>query len=308
VPILNVLASCSILVLLFLLRLYLVTGRSYSRHGYRRKKSIAEASIRRNQAKPLWVKKEIIRLAAFMPDSGCRKIADSFNAHYKHHQYTPMTIGKTLVGQTIKQHLYDISMLRNHCKHRIPKQMSKNIIWATDLTTVTDSQKQQNLVLGILDHGSRACLLLEQLPNKASITLLRCLLDCVEQYGKPKCIRTDNEAVFVSRLFRAGLWLLNIKHQRTPKHSPWMKGRIERFFWTFKNRINKLVIENADHLHRTLPTFRFWYNHVRSHQHLYGKTPAQIWSRQSTRRPPTQPQYFTAWDTLLAGFYFPPPY
>lgn len=132
------------------------TGRSHSRYGYRRKKPISDAPIRRNQAKPLWVKKEIIRLAAFMPESGCRKIADSFNAHYEHDKYTPMIVGKTLVGQTIKQHQYDISMLRNHCKHRIPKKMNNNIIWATDLTTVTDSQKQQNLVLGILDHGSRA--------------------------------------------------------------------------------------------------------------------------------------------------------
>ena len=284
----------------------LLVGNSFTPCNHQRKKLAGKSSPLR-QAKPPWVKKEIIRLKAFMPELGCRKITDSFNAHYEFHKRTPMTVGKTFVGLVIKQHLYDILQLRKKFKHRIPNPLKPNIIWATDLTIVTDKNKQMNKVLGILDHGSRACVLLKQLPHKTSITLLRSLLDCVELYGKPKYLRTDNEAIFTSTLFRFRLWVLNIKHQRIPVHSPWCNGRIERFFWTFKDRIKKLVIENSSHLDQALPEFRFWYNHVRTHQHLKGNTPAQVWRSQITNKAPTLPYYFSAWDNLLTGFYFPPP-
>jgi hypothetical protein len=36
--------------------------------------------------KPEWVNREIIRLAAFMPHNGCRKIADVFNRLHEHKQ------------------------------------------------------------------------------------------------------------------------------------------------------------------------------------------------------------------------------
>jgi len=241
-----------------------------------------------------------------MPDVGCRKITDHFNAIFENHHKFPMTVGKTFVAMVIKKHLQEIAQLRKNFKHRIPNALPNNIIWATDFTCVTDEQQQQNMILGIIDHGSRACLHLTPIEDKSSIRLLRTLLDCIELYGKPKYLRTDNEAVFTSRLFQFGLWWLNIKHQRIPKHSPWKNGRIERFFWTFKHSIRNIVIENTTQLTHALPEFRFWYNHVRTHQHLKGKTPAQVWSK-TAHNTVTKPYYFYAWNGVLTGLYQPPP-
>lgn len=67
--------------------------------------------------------------------------------------------------------------------------------------------------------------------TKHLFTLLRVLCDAVEHYGKPRDIRTDNEAVFTSRLFRFGLWLLGIQHQRTEKYCPWMTCRDALMSW-----------------------------------------------------------------------------
>ncbi|MDR2581667.1 MAG: hypothetical protein LBC85_11845, partial [Fibromonadaceae bacterium] len=68
---------------------------------------------------------------------------------------------------------------------------------------------------------------LQAIGGKASIVLLRILLDVIEKFGKPKVIRTDNESVFTSRLFRFALWLLGIRHQRIMLHCPWQNGRVE---------------------------------------------------------------------------------
>jgi putative transposase len=70
--------------------------------------------------------------------------------------------------------------------------------------------------------------------NKKSWTLLGHVCLAIGRYGKPKAIRTDNEAVFTSRLFKLFLTVAGIKHQRTHLHSPWQNGRIERLFGTLK--------------------------------------------------------------------------
>jgi len=175
-----------------------------------------------------------------------------------------------------------------------------------DLTQIRDAENRAHTLFGIVDAGSRACLLLKQTPSKASIILLRCLLDTLDAcQSKPKIIRTDNEPVFTSRLFRLGLWLLDIKHQNTEKCCPWQNGRIERFFGTLKERLKCYVIQNQQTLAQDLAAFRTWFNHVRPHQYLDGKTPAEVWNK---RLPNSDGEhyYFNQWQGALTGFYLPP--
>jgi putative transposase len=198
---------------------------------------------------------EIIIAQAFMPHDGCRKVAETFNCLYEDKRM--MSVGKTYVYNTLKRHQYEIQVVRRKIKSRKPRTLPKNLIWSMDLTQVTDANHQTHTLLGVVDSGTRACLQLQQVPTKASIALLRLLLETIENCGKPKAVRTDNEAVFTSRLFRFGLWLLNIKHQRTEKCCPWMNGKIERFFGMLNERLGHYTINSidslADHLHR----FRF---------------------------------------------------
>lgn len=72
--------------------------------------------------------------------------------------------------------------------------------------------KQQNIIFGIVDGGTRANLLLKRLATKKSAILIFKILEIIQKYGKPAKIRTDNEPVFTSFLFRIHLKLLRIKH------------------------------------------------------------------------------------------------
>jgi transposase InsO family protein len=253
--------------------------------------------------KPAWVAGEVLRLKALMPDSGCRKIAITFNWM---HARRGMTIGKTFVASHIRRSQHEIVRLRRELKHKRPRPLPRNRVWGLDLTTVQDNGQPRTL-LGLVDHGTRACLALRVMLTKASLAILRVVLDIVERFGPPKYLRTDNEAVFTSRLFRVGLRLLRIRHQRTAPFAPWQNGRIERLFGTLKERL-RLWLEQGragSTLQQDLDLVRIWYNHVRPHQHLDGLTPAMAWSGElpDTRR---QPQYFQEWDGILAGFYVPP--
>ncbi|MCP3962671.1 MAG: transposase family protein, partial [bacterium] len=127
--------------------------------------------------------------------------------------------------------------------------------------------------------------------------LIREILDAVERFGKPKTLRTDNEAVFTSIAFRGALFLLGIKLQLTLPGAPWQNGRIERFFGTFKERLRQRewLLPTGPELQGDLDIFRFWYNHARTHQHLDGRTPAMAWTGQN--KPRKKARYFSAWES-----------
>lgn len=133
----------------------------------------------------------------------------------------------------------------------------------------------------------------------------------IGRYGKPKRLRTDNEAVFTGFVFTTFLKLAGIQHQRIQTCAPWQNGRMERLFGTLKPLLRQLVIPDKEALQLALDEFRLFYNHVRPHQNLGGLTPAEIWNGYSStdieQRPPKQATLVQAlgggcwWGTTCAG-------
>ena len=237
-----------------------------------------------------------------MPDGGCRAIANIFNRRFAAGR--KVTVGKSFVAETIRRHRYEIEIMRRKLKHRVPRPIPRNLVWGLDLTGKSDVTGKLHNIFGLVDHGSRALLSLAALPNKCSWTLLGYLFLSIGKYGKPRAIRTDNEAVFASRLFRAVLFLLGIRHQKSDPGCPWQNGRIERFFGTLKGKLDRLEVVSFDALNLGLGEFGFWYNQVRPHQHLGGATPAEAWSGVNPFAAKIKSEYwFEAWEGLLQGYY-----
>ncbi|MEW8659801.1 MAG: integrase core domain-containing protein [Candidatus Thiodiazotropha endolucinida] len=158
-------------------------------------------------------------------------------------------------------------------------------------------------LLGIVEHASRANIALAVLKDKTAITLLEVILEAVKTYGKPSFIRTDNEPLFKAKLLRFGFRLLGVRQQTTDPGCPWMNGRIERFFGTLKGKLDRWEVDSKEQLEVALGLFRVWYNHVRPHQHLNGRTPAEVWAGiDCYAAPPKQCEHFEAWDGLLTGY------
>ncbi|MDY7093937.1 MAG: integrase core domain-containing protein [Acidobacteriota bacterium] len=235
-----------------------------------------------------------------MPKAGCRRLAITFN-HL--HQRRHMTVGKSFVANVLRGAQREVLRARRDIRRREPRMAPRNLIWPLDLTAVTN---EPSPILGILDHGSRACLDLEILPSKRSVTLLRALLETMERFGKPRIVRTDNEPVFTSGLFSWALALLGIRHHRTAPFAPWQNGRIERFFGTFKRALRSRPQLGEDGLvdQLDLAEFRVWYNHLRPHQNLEGLTPAEAWRGKENNRRRTA-RWVSAWSGALSGFYWP---
>jgi hypothetical protein len=252
--------------------------------------------------KPLWVKQKVIYLKALLPNYGCRKIAIIFNKQYHHKK---ISISKSYVYNIIKENQYKIIQKRKNIRNKKPQILPKNFLWQIDLTNISDYYKNKNSIFGIIDSGSRAILFLQRLENKSTITILKAILYSLEKYGKPKIIKSDNEVIFTSKLFKFSLWFLGIKHQTTQIASPWQNGRIERFFNTLKHTTNQLVFYTKESIDKALHIFRFYYNHIRPHQNLNYFTPYEIWNNKTNFRYKNI-YYFSELNNTIQGFYFIP--
>jgi transposase InsO family protein len=222
------------------------------------------------------VRDEIIRLKALMPNAGCRTITHCFNRRWATRRH--MTVGKTYVADTIRRQQYTILCLRRKLKHRVPRPIPRNLIWAMDLLTTTDTHGRRHVVLAIVDHASRAGLFVQRLTDKSSLTIWHHLVTVCRQYGYPQFLRTDNEAVFTSRCLRLVLRLLGIRLQHSDPGCPWQNGRVERLIGTVKRLLVQHSIDDAASCDRALQHVRTVYNHLRPHQHLQGRTPAEVWA------------------------------
>lgn len=223
--------------------------------------------------KPDGVVQEVLRLKALMgKNAGCRKVADTFNR-----LHAPTRVGKSFVSDTIRNNQYALLNISRELRDKPPAPVSANNVWGIDLTFVRDHQGTPRPVLGIIDHGSRICSQLVAVANKRSWTLIGHLYLAIGQYGKPRAIRSDNEAVFSCAVFKRFLKLVGIRHQRIPVCSPWCNGRIESFFGRIKPFIGQITIHCPSGLQNALDEIRHFFNDVRPHQNLGGLTPAEAW-------------------------------
>lgn len=294
---------CATLCSLFLF-LWLWVSRTVFRKAYFRRagsRKLPLSALKRNCRKPQWVVNAVIRIKALCPAHGYTKIAHSFNRLYAHRK---MSVSRSYVAYTIRKHQYDILQYRRAVKHRKPRRFQSNLSWAMDLTGKQDASGKVHSILGILDQGTRRVLCLCSVSSKCSWSLLGYLFLAVGRYGKPRSLKSDNEAVFKSILFRTVLRLFGIRQRFSAVGCPWMNGKIKRFFGTLKQALNCWQVENARMLQRSLDQFLFFYNHVRPHENLGGQTPVEAWNGiDPYATKPKQVRYFEAWEGLLTGFY-----
>ena len=244
---------------------------------------------------------EVLAIYAETKES-CRKVAAYFNRIRAHE--LGETASKTFVAELIKNYHYRVAQVGAHCKHRVPPPLPINDTWGMDATGKGDEAGTVHAIVAIIDHGSRLALALHPLRKRDAAVMLGIVITAIAQFGKPHCIRTDNDGVFRSRIFRRGLAKLDIRHRLSKPGHPWQNGRVERLFLTLKEKLNRLVVSNFEALDQALVVFRGWYNEIRPHDHLGGATPLEAWRGiDPYKLTPKAVELFTAWGGLLTGYY-----
>jgi putative transposase len=80
---------------------------------------------------------------------------------------------------------------------------------------------------------------------------------------------------------------------------------VERFFGTLKQKLDLWSVADIAQLDLALSQFGYWYNAVRSHQHLHGRTPDEAWfGVDPYLQTPKRIDWFAEWEGLLKGYRF----
>jgi putative transposase len=258
-----------------------VSSKLYPAHGRR---------------KPEWVRLAVLALALELPRAGYRTLAYCFNLR---HASQPdghgraVSVSKSFVSALLRQQRYAAvqASQRAYAAKREPIQTT----WGMDLTGLPTMDGSSVAVFGVIDHGSRAVLSLSPMVKRNRLVLLGKLLIAMGSYGLPRSVRSDNEAVFKSLIFKGVLKLLGVRQQFTALASPWQNGRIERFWRTLKFELQTKAVRSMRHgqaiqtrmkfasvaaMGCLLDAFMDSYNRDRPHQSLKGATPASVWNGQ----------------------------
>jgi len=161
-----------------------------------------------------------------------------------------------------------------------------NHVWHMDMVQIKLLGIFHFMVAVILDGFSRKILAAKvyaKTPRSRNLTAL--LRATAAKHGKPQFLITDHGCQF-RRKFHAGMKALGIRHVRGKVRAPFLNGKCERFFRTF--RIWWCLVlcgRSAASVQRRINNYVSWYNDKRPHSALGVLTPNEAWDRQAAPTP-----------------------
>ena len=109
---------------------------------------------------------------------------------------------------------------------------------------------------------------LNQMASRYNIRFAEILSDNGPEFG-PRGSKQKDQHPFERLLIE-----MNIKHRYTRPYRPQTNGKVERFWRTLnEDLINETFFESVEHFKQELLDYMIYYNHLRTHQALNGKSP-----------------------------------
>lgn len=164
--------------------------------------------------------------------------------------------------------------IKNNPANPILVPLQRNEEWAMDFMCDVLENGRRFRTLNIIDHFNRECLCITidfSLPSRRVTALLDRL---IENYGKPKRIRTDNGPEFTSKWFQLWLKQKQIAWSPIQKGSPQQNAIVERFNRTYREDVlDANLFVSLDHARELTMKWCWEYNHEREHESLNYRTP-----------------------------------
>jgi len=167
-----------------------------------------------------------------------------------------------------------------------------NQLWTVDFKgwwRARDGQRCEPLT--VRDGFSRYVLALKVLPGTSLEPTKAVFVELFRRFGVPDCIQVDNGTPFINVQARGGLtqlsawWIsLGITVIRSRPGCPQDNGGHERMHRDVKEDLQELPAGSRAAQQRECDRWRQEFNHVRPHEALGGKAPAEVYKR-SVRRP-----------------------
>jgi transposase InsO family protein len=169
-----------------------------------------------------------------------------------------------------------------------------NETWQTDVTHWHLTQAEHVEILNVIDDHSRLFLASEAYPTVKAQDVVDTFHKAACLHGLPASLLSDNGAVFTATprkgkvLLQTELERLGINSKNSRPYHPQTCGKIERLHQTLKRYLaHQPTAKTLAELQSQLDTFVHYYNNIRPHRALHGRTPLQAYNARIKARPAT---------------------
>jgi transposase InsO family protein len=167
-----------------------------------------------------------------------------------------------------------------------------NEMWQADITHWELSGSEHAEILNMIDDHSRLFLASRAFQTVKARDVVDVFHAAAELHGLPASFLSDNGAVFTATprkgkvLLQAELERLGITSKNSRPYHPQTCGKVERLHQTLKRYLEaQEPAETLEQLQGQIDTFVHYYNNVRPHRALDGRTPLQAHSTRLKARP-----------------------
>lgn len=185
---------------------------------------------------------------------------------------------------------------RPHCSRIRFEAGLPNEMWQTDITAWRLAGGEVVEILNLIDDHSRLHLACDAYRRVKAANVVASFHIAAELHGLPASLLSDNAAVFVGSyrrgkvLFESELERLGVVFKNSRPYHPQTCGKVERLHQTLKRYLAKQApAQTITELQEELDAFRHYYNHIRPHRALDGRTPLQAYSARVKARPVDAP-------------------
>jgi putative transposase len=151
-----------------------------------------------------------------------------------------------------------------------------NEIWAMDFIFDKTKHGGQLKFLTVLDEGCRECLEIRAESWMTGRDVLETLDELMQEYGKPKYIRSDNGSEFIAKELRERLKYRGVEPAYIEPGKPWQNGYIESFNGKFRDEcLDQELFLSKVEAQVVVDWWRQIYNWERPHRSLKGMSPSK---------------------------------
>lgn len=167
-----------------------------------------------------------------------------------------------------------------------------NEMWQADITHWRLACGTDAEILNMIDDHSRLFLASQAFCTVKAPDVVEVFQEAARLHGLPASLLTDNGAVFTATprkgkvLLQSELERLGVIFKNSRPYHPQTCGKIERLHQTLKRYLaRQKPARTLQQLQAQLDTFAHYYNDIRPHRALNGRTPLQAYSTRIKARP-----------------------
>jgi transposase InsO family protein len=167
-----------------------------------------------------------------------------------------------------------------------------NEMWQADITAWRLASGEVVEILNLIDDHSRLFLGCDAYRRVKATDVVQSFHGAVKLHGLPASLLSDNGAVFTASyrhgkvLLESELERLGVLFKNSRPYHPQTCGKVERLHQTLKRYLARQApAESLSALQEQLDGFVHYYNHIRPHRALDGRTPLQAYSARIKARP-----------------------